>query len=86
MKLVLRFENLDVKRAIGSKVFGGPGPQYSLMVLEEKEEQKEFFFNYDAGVESFVKAIWILWNMKFARLTRKSAASCNKTSTCAVHR
>lgn len=80
MKLVFRFENLDVKRAIGSKVFGGPGPQYSLMILEEKEEQKEFF-NYDAGIESFVKAIWILWYMKFARLTHKSAASCNKTST-----
>lgn len=78
MKLVFRFENLDVKRAIWSKVFGSPSPQYSLMILEEKEEQKQFF-NYDA--ESFVKAIWILWNMKFAVLTHKSAVFCNKTRT-----
>lgn len=78
VKLVFRFENLDVKRAIWSKVFGSPSPQYSLMILEEKEEQKQFF-NYDA--ESFVKAIWILWNMKFAGLTHKSAVFCNKTRT-----
>lgn len=43
VKLVFRFENLDVKRAIWSKVFGSPSPQYSLMILEEKEEQKQFF-------------------------------------------
>lgn len=37
MKFVFWFENLDVKRAIWSKVFGSPSPQYSLMILEEKE-------------------------------------------------
>lgn len=37
MKFIFWFENLDVKRAIWSKVFGSPSPQYSLMILEEKE-------------------------------------------------
>lgn len=55
------------------------------MILEGKEEQKHFF-NYEAGVDSFVKAIWILWNVKFARPTHKSAVFCNKARTSPVKR
>lgn len=86
VKLIFRFKNLDVKRAIWSKVFGSPSSEYSLMILEEEEkEEQKHFFNYNAAVDSFVKAIWILWNVKFAWLTHKSDAFCNKTRTSPVH-
>lgn len=55
MKFIFWFENLDVKRAIWSKVFGSPSPQYSLMILEGKETVFFFFFKSHSGIASFVK-------------------------------
>lgn len=36
MKFIFRLENLDIERAVWSKVLCGPGPQNSLMVLWER--------------------------------------------------
>lgn len=51
VKLVFWLKNLDVKRAIWSKVLGSPSPEYGLMILQGKEEQKQHF-NDEAAVDS----------------------------------
>lgn len=37
MKLILRFENLDIEGAVGCEVLHCPGPEDSLMILKEEE-------------------------------------------------